>query len=154
MPATLDDWLLLGHLLAAMAWVGGVLVLQALATYVLRAGDADAVRRFCAQLRVAGPIVLGPGTALVLALGVWLALDSDAWSFDQPWLQVALGLFAGVLAVGAGFQARAAIAAQRAAEAGDDAEAVRRLRQWTWGSRAALVLLVAIAWDMVFKPGL
>src|ERR687886_391917 len=44
MLATLDSWLLLGHLLAAMAWVGGVLVLQALATYVLRTGGADRAR--------------------------------------------------------------------------------------------------------------
>jgi hypothetical protein len=34
------------------------------------------------------------------------------------------------------------------------AEAVRRLRQWAWGMRLILVLLLVVTLDMVAKPGL
>ena len=63
-------------------------------------------------------------------------------------------LFGGAFVVGAAFQSRSAIDAQRAAEAGDNQEAARQLRRWSWGMRVILVLLVVAAWDMVFKPGL
>jgi hypothetical protein len=52
------------------------------------------------------------------------------------------------------FQSRTAIGAQRAADAGDDGEAARQLRRWSWGTRLILLLLVVASWDMVFKPGL
>jgi hypothetical protein len=42
-------------------------------------------------------------------------------------------LFAVALLVGAVFQSRAALAAERAATAGDEREAARQLRRWTWG---------------------
>ena len=152
--ATLYDWLLLGHILGAMVWLGGGVVLAALATATLRAGDPHAVGRFTGTLRTVGPAVLAPATVTVLALGVWLVLDSAAWDFGQTWVQLALVLVAAAIAVGAGHQARSAINAQRAVDRDDLAEARRQLVRWTWGYAAIVVLLAAIAWDMVFKPGL
>jgi len=38
--------------------------------------------------------------------------------------------------------------------AGDDAEAARQLRRWSWGMRLILFLLLVVTWDMVFKPGI
>jgi hypothetical protein len=32
-------------------------------------------------------------------------------------------------------------------------EAARQLRRWLWGMGVILVLLLTIAWEMVFKPG-
>jgi uncharacterized membrane protein len=152
--ATLYDWLLLGHILGAMVWLGGGVGLAALATATLRAGDPHAVARFTGALRTFGPAVLAPATVTVLGLGVWLVLDSAAWDFGQTWVQLALVLVAAAIAVGAGHQARTAINAQRAVDRDDLAEARRQLVSWTWGYAAIVVLLAAIAWDMVFKPGL
>jgi len=103
---------------------------------------------------VLGPAVLAPATIAVLGFGIWLVLDSDAWAFDQGWVQLAVGLFAAAFLIGAAHQSRAALRAERAAEAGDDAEARRQLVRWTWGYALVVVLLVVVAWDMVFKPGL
>ena len=71
---------------------------------------------------------------------------------EAVWL--GLALYAAAFVFGAAFQSRAAIGAERAAGAGDDAEALRRLRAWSWGSRVIAVLLLVATWDMVFKPGL
>lgn len=152
--ATLYDWLLFLHIVAAMVWVGGLVALNVLVLVVLRSGRSDEVARFVSALRVVGPATLAPAMLGVVGFGVWLVLDSDAWSFGQTWVWLALVLFGVAFVVGAGLQSRSALGAQHAVEAGDSAEAVRQLRRWAWGMRAILVVLLVIAWDMVFKPWL
>ena len=148
------QWLLFLHVLAAMAWVGGAILLGALATAVLRTRQADAVERFVQVLPVVGPRVLAPATIAVVGLGVWLVLDSTAWDFGQFWVQLALALFAVAFVIGAAHQSRAALRAERAVERGDRDEALRQLARWSWGYRLIVLLLVVAAWDMEFKPGL
>ncbi len=152
--AELYEWLLFGHIVAAMAWVGGGLLLGVLATQVVRGGDADAVARFVASLRRIGPLVLAPSTIAVIGLGVWMVLDSAAWDFSQLWVQLALGLFALAFVIGAAHQSRAAIGAERAVTAGEADLALRHLARWSAGYWVIVALLVVAAWDMVFKPGL
>jgi len=149
----MNDWLLYLHLVAAMVWLGGVAVLSVAGALVARSGDAALVGRFVRSLRVLGPAVLAPGALGTVAFGIWMAARGP-WTFDQGWVRLALGLAVAAIALGAGVLARSAVLAQRAAAVGDVAEAVRRLRLWSWGLRAVLVLLLVIAWDMVFKPGL
>jgi uncharacterized membrane protein len=150
----LYDWLLFGHIVAAMAWVGGGLVLGTLAVQVARAGEPGAVARFVSNLRVIGPRILAPSTIAVLGLGVWMVLDNAAWDFGQLWVLLALGLFGGAFLIGAAHQSRAALGAERALARGDDDEARRQLLRWSWGYWLIALLLVVAAWDMVFKPGL
>jgi uncharacterized membrane protein len=154
MVATVYDWLLFGHIVAAMVWLGGGVMLAAFAVGAVRGGDPAAVARLVRSLRVVGPAILAPATIAAPALGVWLVLDSDAWDFGQTWVQLALALFAAAFAVGAAHQSRAAILADRAVARGDDDAARRHLTRWTWGYGLVVLLLLAVAWDMVFKPGL
>jgi uncharacterized membrane protein len=151
--AALYDWLMFLHVLAAMVWVGGLAALAALGLNVLRTGDRDAIARFVASFRVVGPFVLMPAAVLVLVLGIWMVIDSAAWSFEQTWIWLALVLLAAAVLVGAVFLSRAALAAERAVNAGDHAQATQQLRRWSWGIRGILLLLVVATWAMVFKPG-
>jgi uncharacterized membrane protein len=151
--ASLYDWLLLLHILAAMIWLGGLVTLSLLAALALRSRDAEAVLRFVRNLRVVGP-VFAPAMVVVLGLGIWMVIRTDAWEFGQTWVVLALALFAGAFLTGAVWQSRAALGAQRAVEAGEQVEASRQLRRWLWGAWVILVLLVILSWDMVFKPGL
>jgi uncharacterized membrane protein len=150
--ASLYEWLMFLHVLAAMIWLGGIVTLGALATQVLRGGEPDAIARLVRSLRVVGPLVLAPAMVAVLGFGIWLVLDSDVWDFGQTWIWLALTLFAAAFLIGAIFQSRAAIGAERAAAAGDGSEAARHLRRWSWGMGLIVVLLVVITWDMVIKP--
>src|SRR5215211_8025418 len=79
MPDALYDYLLLLHILAGMVWVGGGVLLAALASRAVRDPDPGAVARFIGNLRVIGPLVLAPATVAVVGFGVWLVLDSAAW---------------------------------------------------------------------------
>jgi uncharacterized membrane protein len=151
--AALYDWLVFLHVLAAMVWVGGLAALAALGFNVLRTGDRDAITRFVASFRVVGPFVLMPAAVLVLVLGIWMVIDNAAWSFEQTWIWLALVLLAAAVLVGAVFLSRAALAAERAVNAGDHAQATQQLRRWSWGIRLILLLLVVATWAMVFKPG-
>jgi uncharacterized membrane protein len=150
----LYDWLVFVHVLAAMVWLGGITLLGALAIGVLRDREGEEVGRFLARLRRIGPLVLAPAPVLLLAFGIWAVADSDAWDFGQLWVQLALGLFAGAFLIGAAHQSTAAIGAERAAARGDRDGAVRRLRRWSFGMAAIILLLVVATWAMVFKPGL
>lgn len=152
--AALSDWLLFGHVVAAMVWLGGGVMLAATAVVTLRGGDSPALARFVQNLGVIGPAVLAPAAVLTPALGVWLTLDDAAWGFDQTWVQVAVGLVVLAVAVGAGHQSRVTLNAQRAIERDDHAEARRQLVRWARGYAVVVALLAGIAWDMVFKPGL
>jgi uncharacterized membrane protein len=154
MATGLYDWLLFGHVLAAMVWLGGGVMLAALSVAAIRGNDPAAVARLVSSLRVVGPAVLAPATVGTFGLGLWMVLDSSAWDFGQTWIQLALVLFAAAFVVGVAHQARTALAADRAIAAGDDDEARRQLVRWTWGYALVVLLLVVIAWDMTFKPGL
>ena len=149
----MSDWLLFLHVLAAMLWVGGTAVLGAFALRILRGRREDA-GRFIASLRFVGPLVLAPSLVVLLVTGVWQVADLEAWDFGQTWVQIGLALLIAVFLVGAVHQSRTAIAAERAAREGDDGEALRQLRRWTWGTLLNVALLVVATWDMVFKPGL
>jgi uncharacterized membrane protein len=151
--ATLYDWLLLVHVLAAMVWLGGLVALTAFATHARRSGDREAVARFIRSLRVVGPLVLAPASLLVVVFGSCLVLDSPAWTIGQTWVWLAFALLGAAVLVGALFLSRTAIAAERAVAAGDHDRAARQLGAWSWGIRLLLLLLVIATWDMVFKPG-
>jgi uncharacterized membrane protein len=151
---TLYDWLLFLHVLAAIVWVGGGVMLAVVAARILRAPDRGVVGRFTGSLRVLGPLVLAPATVAVLGLGIGLVLDTDAWDFGQLWVQLGLGLFGAAFLVGAVWQSRSALAATRAAARDDDAEARRQLRRWLTGYGLIIALLVVAVWDMTTKPGL
>jgi uncharacterized membrane protein len=137
-----------------MIWVGGAVTLGALAIQVLRDGDPDSVARFVRGMRVIGVGVLAPGTLAVAGFGIWLVADSDAWGFRQTWVWLGLVLLVAAFLVGAVFQSRTMIRAERVSAAGDSREAVRQLGRWLWGLGLIVVLLLAAVWDMVFKPGL
>jgi len=141
------------HVIAAMVWVGGVVVLSTLVAVVLKVRDMNAISAFIGQLRVIGPLLLAPAPLLV-GCGVWLVLNgNNGWDFGQLWVQLALGLFGAAFLIGVAFQSRAVIAEQRAAARSNHAEATRQLTRWAWGTRLTLVLVAAATWDMVFRPG-
>jgi uncharacterized protein YndB with AHSA1/START domain/uncharacterized membrane protein len=120
MLATLYDWLLLVHILAAMVWVGSVTVLGVQAGSVVGRRDAVEIGRFTQTLRRVGPTLMAPASIAVLVLGVWMVLDAAAWDFEQTWVWLAIVLFALAFVIGAVFQSRSALAAEPASSGDHD----------------------------------
>ena len=154
MTATAYDWQLFAHVLAGMVWLGAIVLLEVIAIRVVTGDDDLAAGRLVGTLRAVGPLVMAPMPVILLGFGIWMVADNEAWDFGQTWVQVALALFAVAFAIGTAHQSRTALAAERAAAAGEHREARDHLRRWTWGMGAIILLLVVATWDMIFKPGL
>lgn len=152
----LYPWLVLLHVLAAMLWIGGSVALNVLGTRARASGDPASRVEFVRSLSYVGPRVLAPSVAAVIVFGAWMVLTNGAWSFGQPWILAGLALWLVSLLFGGVYLGRVGIQMQRAVETGGgDAPDTRQLLgRWILGSRVLLLLLLVIAWDMVFKPGL
>jgi putative copper export protein len=149
----LYDWLLLGHVLSAMIWVGGGLMLVVVARRARGSSDPRAIIDFGESLSYIGPRVLAPAVVGVLLFGVWMVLDSAAWDFGQAWILIAIGLFVVAFLVGAVYLSRVAL--QMVGSEGADARRSRALLdRWLQGYAVVLTILVLIVADMVFKPGM
>ena len=154
-----SDWLLALHLLAAFALVAALVVFTAV--MVADWGEARPQRAaaFFLLARVGGPLIAA-GAALTLILGIWLAIDLDAYQPWDGWIIAAIVLWAigGYTGskVGAHYTALQEVVDQLAAQ-GDEPNAelaaklsdrsVRTLHVITIVAFAAILVL------MVFKPG-
>ena len=152
---SLDSWLHLVHVLSAMVWVGGGLMLSLIAVRVRSSSDPRAIADFARLLPFVGIRVMMPSVILVLLTGVGLVLADSEFHFSQFWVLLALALFAVAFLIGAVYLSRVAIQLDRAiaepAQAGAGAAAL--LNHWLVGYSAVLAVLLVAVWDMVFKPG-
>ena len=132
---SLYDWLLFGHVLSAFALVAATVCLGA----VILGGAGEAGRQVLATPAVA---LWNAGGAGVLVLGIWLAIEVDAYHVWDGWIVAAILLWlvgsaaGGPLTRGAR-DATAALAPERA-----------RLLLGVMSASTVLLLL-----DMIFKPG-
>jgi uncharacterized membrane protein len=153
---TIETWVLFGHILSALVWVGGGLMLSVLAARTRATGDPNAAAEFARTLAYVGPRVLGPATVGTLVFGVWLVAESDTWDFAQSWVRIGATLFAIAFLVGAAYLGRIGLQLQRTASGNASApgETAALLGRWILGYRLVLVILLLAVWDMVFKPQL
>jgi uncharacterized membrane protein len=150
---TLHAWLLFGHILGGMAWLGGGLVLAVIAVRVRRSDEVASYREFAGTLTFVGPRVLMPGVLAVGIFGVWMVLEDPGWDFNQAWIVAAVALFAAAFVIGLVYLSRVGIALGRA-ESVDAADHRRLVDRWLAGYGVVLLILLVAVWDMVFKPGL
>ena len=150
------DWLLLGHILAAIVWVGGAITMQTVGARLARAESAEARAGFARTVEWIGPRLFMPSSVLVLGFGIALVAVNEAWTIGQLWIIIGLvGIALSALgdAVFLGPQARRIGEALRT-EGVESQRANALIRRLTVVGRIDSVLLVVIVADMVFKPGL
>jgi uncharacterized membrane protein len=147
--------LLFAHLLAAMAWVGGDLMIQMFYLRA-RATGPDAVARFAKDVEWIGLRLLNTASLLVVIFGVLLVIEVDGYEFSQFWISAALAMFLASAITGAGFlgpeSGRIAKLTEEVGPTHPDVQ--RRISRVLLISRIEFVLLVLIVLDMVVKPGL
>jgi uncharacterized membrane protein len=94
-------WLLFLHILAAVVWVGGAIMLNILNTRSIRSADPARVITAARETAWVGTRVIAPSTLVLLALGIIMVLISDAWTIGQLWIILALVLWGITFATGA-----------------------------------------------------
>lgn len=154
MDLTWFQFLLFVHIAGATVWLGGAAMIQFFALRALRAGDAARTAAFARDVEWIGFRVFTPASALVLLAGILMVLDSDFYGFGDDWVLIALVLFVVTFATGFFFfgPESGRIGKLIEAEGPESAQVQSRIRRILALSRADLVLLYLIAYDMVVKP--
>ena len=144
------------HVLSAVVWVGGACTLQTFAIRISGAGDGERMASFAKDAEFVGNRIYLPSSVILLVSGIFTIHESGgAWSYDQTWVQIGLGMILVSIAIGAGFLGPEAGRIARAIEQhgpGSD-QAKHHINRIFVVSRFELVLLLLVVFDMVVKPG-
>jgi uncharacterized membrane protein len=150
--ASYNAYLLL-HVVAAVVWLGGGLTMSVLGTRIAKQDDPVRMAAFARDAEWIGNRVFVPAALLVLVFGFVMIHEGPA-SFDQLWIQLALGLFGVTFLTGALFLGpQAGKVAKLIEELGVAAPAVQeQIRRVLFVSRLDLLTLYSIVVVMVAKP--
>ncbi|HEU0303372.1 MAG TPA: DUF2269 family protein [Gaiellaceae bacterium] len=148
------EFLLFFHVATAAVWVGGSAMIQLFALRALRAQDPHRMADFAGDVEFVGNRVLVPVSLLAVVSGVLLVIDSDFWGFGDDWITLGLILFAVTFLAGAMFfgPESGRIKKLIAADGPSSPEVQARIRRILALTRADLVLLFLLIFDMAVKP--
>jgi uncharacterized membrane protein len=145
-------WLFL-HIAGAIVWIGGAVAVQAFGILTKRAGDPAKTVFFARNVSAVVLWLFLPAAAIVLLSGVGLTVNGN-WDWGEPFIVFGLVFLAAVSLVAFGYLGRALGAAADRLEAEGPSPALGlRIRNLVWLSRVLLVVLLAIVFVMVVKPG-
>jgi uncharacterized membrane protein len=141
------------HVVAAVIWVGGALMIQAFALRIVRTHDARRIAEFAKDSEVIGMRVFIPATWLLMLAAIGMMLNLDL-SWGQNWIVFGLIAWALSFVVGAGFlgpeSGRIAAIVER--EGPESQAAQARISRILLISRCEVVILLAVVVNMVVKP--
>jgi uncharacterized membrane protein len=141
------------HILAAVIWVGGALMLQILAVLALRSTLPGRTAEFAGEAEVVGMRLFAPTSLILLLLGFYL-VHSGHWGY-HTWVWLALVGFALSFLTGIGFIGPESKRIKHLLQekGPESAEAKDRIKRILMISRIEAVILVLLVFDMVLKPG-
>jgi cation transport ATPase len=156
---SLDDWLLAFHLISAFALIGALTIFTVMIATLWHSDDPAAVTSFT-RLGMAGNVLVVIGSLGTVVFGVWLAISRDAYHVWDGWVIAAIVLWALMAGIGSmsgqAYGKTAETAEQLVASGGarspELAAALGPSRAF-WMHVTALVLVVLILVDMIWKPG-
>ena len=93
------QWILLGHVIGAAVLFGGHVYMEGLMAAAGR--DEDRTVYMTTMLKTAGTAerLMGPAALVTLGFGIWLVLDSPAWSFEQLFVTVGFAVVIAAFAI-------------------------------------------------------
>jgi uncharacterized membrane protein len=141
------------HVLAAVVWVGGALMLNILAELALRSPLPGRKAEFARHAERVGLRLFAP-TGLILVIVGFVLVHQGDWGYE-PWIVVALVAYALSFLTGLLFIGPESGRIGKLIETEGDASpaVVARISRIFLISRIELVILFLIVVDMVIKPG-
>jgi uncharacterized membrane protein len=152
---TTYNWIKSFHVLSAVLWVGGGVMLTTLALLTQRANDTTQLAKLALQIEWVGGRILAPLSLITFGLGIWLVEQGPyAWSYDSFWILFALCAFGVSFVTGAFFLGPESgrLARMQRERGPDDPELQARIRRVLRVARVDQLILLLIVFDMVAKP--
>ncbi len=151
---SLYEFLKFVHVLMAVIWVGGGVLIQVLALRATGSKDAARTATFAGDAEWVGLRIFMPASVLLLVFGVWAASEGN-WDFGKAWISIGFGAFLfsfllGMLVLG---PESGRIKKLVRANGFEHPEVQRRLSRIYAFSRFELLVLLVAIWAMVAKPG-
>ncbi|MPZ73731.1 MAG: DUF2269 family protein [Nitriliruptorales bacterium] len=141
------------HVAAAVVWIGSGVGLVALFAALGRAGDGTTLLGVMRHVETLGSRLFGPSAMATLLFGI-LTVIAGGLGFTEPWIIMGLvGVAISLALVAIGNPANKRLLAaleQHGAEHPDVTAAMQRTRLI---NVVDLVVLLAVVWAMVVKPG-
>lgn len=147
--------LLFGHVLSAIAWLGGGIMITIFAERARASGDVTRIKNLLDDATVLGKKFFGPASGLTLLFGLLLVFKGD-WGFDHVFILGGIVGFIVSSIFGFGFIDPAAqtVNAELEASGGTLTEkATAGLDRIRLVSRLDLVILIGVVFLMTNKPG-
>lgn len=148
------EFLVFGHIVCAILWVGGGTLLHILGLRAERADDNAEIERIVKNVAVLGNTFFLPASLLVLVFGLLLVWDSDFWSFGQLWIVLGLAGYAITFLTGLFWLKPQSerIAGMAVRDGGMTEETLALARRMVVFGRLDYVVLYLVVADMVAKP--
>jgi uncharacterized membrane protein len=148
------DFLLFVHIAMAAIWVGGTTIIQFFALRAIRSRDPARAAVVSGDVEWISNRVVVPASLLTVVAGVLLVIDSDFWGFGDDWIVIGLVLFGITFTAGVAFfgPESGRISKLAAAEGGTSPRVQARIQRILALSRADVILLFLIIFDMAVKP--
>jgi len=141
------------HVSFAVFWVGGGLLLTALALRAERSDDPEDLATIARQAAFVGGKLFAPASGVVLAMGIAMVIDQHI-GFGTTWVDIGLAGFAVTTFTGTVILSpRAKKLAEMLDTAGAAAPATQAaIRQLLLIARLDIAMLLCIVADMLMKP--
>lgn len=141
------------HVLAAVVWVGGATTVQLYALRILATPDGKRQAEFAKDTEVIGMRTFIPASIVLFLAAIGMMVNAG-WPWGENWVVFGLVVWGLSFAVGAAFLGPESgrLAKLIETEGVDSALVTAGIRRILMVSRAELVLLVGVVWNMVVKP--
>lgn len=142
------------HVVVAVFWVGGGILLTVLALRAERAKDPEEMAHIARQAVFAGERLFAPAGLIVLAMGITMVINSHEIGFGTTWVDIGLTGYALSFATGIGVLAPmsrriVSLLADKGAAAPETQAAIARI---LLVARVDIAVLLVVVADMFTKP--
>lgn len=150
---TTYEWLKAAHVLAAVMWVGGSVMLTLLALLTVAERDPKRMVQFTKQVAFLGGSYFPILSLTVLGIGFGLVEEGDL-GYDPTWIRIAIAGWAASFFIGAGYLGPHAKKLSKLLEerSPEDADVQDLIKRILLVARFDAVLLLFIVFDMTAKP--
>ncbi len=141
------------HVLMAIVWIGGALMIQLFAFRILRESDPRRIAEFAKDVEFIALRTFAPASLILVVLG-FVLMHQGGWDW-QFWAVFAIVIWAISFVAGIAFLGpeTGRIGKLTAERRGIDAEIQSRIERVLLFSRVEMILIALVAMDMVLKPG-